>query len=373
MTIISRYVFRQSAGALLLILLSLAGIVWIALALRQLNVVTSQGQDAVTLLKMTTLALPNLIAVIAPFALLIAALHTLHRLNSDSELIVLTAAGATVANVARPLIVLALIVSAGVALVNHVGQPWSLRQLRDYVMQIRADLLTQVIQPGRFSSPEQGLTFHIRERSTNGELLGLIMHDVRKPKQSLSYLAERGMIVKQDNAAYLVMTAGHIVRQSDPADPAQIIAFDKYAIDLNEFEQKVTEQTDLKPRERYLGELLNPEATSVGFRRNPGQFGAELHERFANPLYPIAFVLIALAAAGQARSTRQGRTQSSGGGVCRRCGCASGRSCHHQCRCAETRARAAPVPDPDRGGGGVNRDHDPLVPDVAPQYACRPA
>jgi lipopolysaccharide export system permease protein len=254
--------------------------------------------------------LPNLIAVIAPFARLIAALHTLHRLNSDSELIVLTAAGATVANVARPLIVLALIVSAGVALVNHVGQPWSLRQLRDYVMQIRADLLTQVIQPGRFSSPEQGLTFHIRERSTNGELLGLIMHDVRKPKQSLSYLAERGMIVKQDNAAYLVMTAGHIVRQSDPADPAQIIAFDKYAIDLNEFEQKVTEQTDLKPRERYLGELLNPEATSVGFQRNPGQFGAELHERFANPFYPIAFVLIALAAAGQARSTRQGRTQS---------------------------------------------------------------
>ena len=62
-SIFSRYVFRQAAGALLLILSSLSGIVWIALALRQLEVVTSQGQNAGTLLAMTTLALPNLMAI----------------------------------------------------------------------------------------------------------------------------------------------------------------------------------------------------------------------------------------------------------------------------------------------------------------------
>ena len=91
-------------GALVLILLSLSGVVWIALALRQLNLVTTQGQDAWTFLAMTTLALPNLMALIAPIALLIAAIHTLNRLNGDSELIVLTAAGATIWTVARPLL-----------------------------------------------------------------------------------------------------------------------------------------------------------------------------------------------------------------------------------------------------------------------------
>jgi len=129
MSIISRYVFRQAAGSLLLILLSLSGIVWIALALRQLNVVTSQGQDAWMLIKMTTLSLPNLMAVIAPFALLIASIHTLNRLNGDSELIVLTAAGATIVSVARPLLFLAFLVSAGVAFVNHLAMPWSLQLL----------------------------------------------------------------------------------------------------------------------------------------------------------------------------------------------------------------------------------------------------
>ena len=60
MTIFERYVFRQAGGALLIILLSLSAIVWVALALRQLNVLTSQGQDVWMLFKMTTLALPNL-------------------------------------------------------------------------------------------------------------------------------------------------------------------------------------------------------------------------------------------------------------------------------------------------------------------------
>ena len=308
MTIFSRYVFRQAAGAVLLILLSLSGVVWIAIALRQLNVVTSQGQDAWMLIKMTTLALPNLLAIIAPFALLIATLHTLNRLNTDSELIVLTAAGATVWTIARPLIALAIIVSASVALVNHVGMPWSLRLLREYVVQMRTDLLTQVIQPGRFNSPEQGLTFHIRERSLNGELQGLIMHDTRDPKQSQSYLAENGLIVKDGKGAYLIMTRGHIVRRADVKEPAQIIVFDKYAVDLERFESKTADDNDLRPRERYFDELANP-GDSPSFKSEPGKFRAELHERFSNPLYPIGFVLIALVTVGRAQSTRQNRSQ----------------------------------------------------------------
>jgi lipopolysaccharide export system permease protein len=309
MTIFERYVFRQAGGALLIILLSLSGIVWVALALRQLNVVTSQGQDVWMLVKMTTLALPNLMAIIAPFSLLIAVIHTLNRLNGDSELIVMTASGATVWRAARPLMLLAVLVMIGVAFVNHVGMPWSMQLLRKYIVQVRTDILTQVIQPGQFSSPEDGLTFHIRERALNGELLGLIVHDTRDKAQTQSYLAERGIIVKRDPSNYLIMMDGHIIRRSDQDEPAQIVAFDKYAVDLDRFEKKLTDDDDLKPRERYLSQLLYPESDSQRFKQEPGKFRSELHERTSNPLYPIAFALIAIAAVGQARSTRQNRMQ----------------------------------------------------------------
>jgi lipopolysaccharide export system permease protein len=310
MGIFAQYVFRQAGSAFLLILLSLCSIVWIALALRQLNVVTTQGQDTVTLLKMTTLALPNLMAIIAPVAFLIAALHTLNRLNTDSELIVLTASGATVWTAARPLFLLAAVVTFGLALINHIGQPWSLQLLKQYIVQMRTDLLTQVIQPGRFSSPEPNLTFHIRERALNGELIGLVMHDTRDKTQSQSYLAERGVIVKQDPTAYLVMSTGHIIRRTDAKTPPQIVAFDKYAVDLDKFEAQSSGDAELSPRERYFGDLIDPGPKSALFKAQPGQFRAELHERFASLLYPMAFAFIIVAFVGQARSTRSSRMES---------------------------------------------------------------
>lgn len=307
MQIISRYVFRQAASVLLLILLSLGGIVWIGLALRELNVVTSGGQNSWALLKMTTLALPNLLGVIAPFALLIAVVQVLSRLNGDSELIVLTASGATIWSVGRPLLLLAGIVSMAVGAVNHFGMPWSLRSLREFVIEMRADLLTQVIQPGRFSSPEKGLTFHIRDRSNSGELLGLIMEDQRKAPETQAFLAERGSIVQQDGDNFLVMSNGHIISRSKPKEPAQIIEFDRYAVDLDQFEAKVAGAYEYKPRERYFNELMWPDTTGKSYQRQKGHYRAELHERFANPLYPFVFVMIALATVGQAQSTRQNR------------------------------------------------------------------
>ena len=91
--ILFRYIFRQAAGSVAMIMASLTGVVWIALALKQLNLVTSKGQDAWLFFKMTLLALPNLMALIAPIALLVATIHVLNRLNGDSELIVTTAGG----------------------------------------------------------------------------------------------------------------------------------------------------------------------------------------------------------------------------------------------------------------------------------------
>ncbi len=308
-TILSRYLFRQTAGAVLLILLSLTGVVWIALALRQLNLVTTQGQDAWVFIQMTLLALPNLMALIAPIALLVASIHVLNRLNGDSELIIMTAGGGTIWNVARPLLLVALLVGIAVSVVNHWAMPWSLRLLRDYVIQVRTDLITQVIQPGRFTSPEANLTFHIRDRAFDGELKGLVMHDGREGKQVSTYLAERGWIVKQDGDAFLMMEDGHILRRDGPTELVRIIEFKRYAIDLARLEAK-EQGPDLKPRERYTTELLRSDTSDEIARNQPGLIRAELHERFASPLYPFAFVMLAVAFIGHAQTIRQNRVQA---------------------------------------------------------------
>ena len=311
MSILGRYIFRQSIGAVALILVSLTVVTWIGVALRQIDVMTSQGQDVLAFFRLTALALPGLVAYIAPFAVLISSLHVINRLNGDSELIIMTASGAPTWGLVRPLLVMAGVVALAVAAINHLVAPWANRELRQGALDMRTQLISQILQPGRFNAPEPKITIHIRDRAPDGELLGLLMHDARDATQVSSYLAESGYIVKQGTSAYLLMKNGHIIREnlSTPAPP-DVVAFDRYAVDINRFEQKAEQSLSLRPREWYTTELLSPNPNDSSFKSIPARYYAELHDRMTTPLYPLVFVLVAAAFAGQAQTTRQNRNQA---------------------------------------------------------------
>lgn len=309
MMLFGRYMFRQVTNAFLVILLTLTIVVWLATALKELNLITSQGQGIVLFFQMTMLSLPSLMALIAPNAMLMAALYTLDRMNGDSELIVMTASGAPVWRIGAPLLALAALVSIAILLANLFLTPASMRALRSFVTQVRADLISQVLQPGRFSSPEAGLTFHIRDRSLNGDLLGLLVHDERDNKQVMSYLAERGRIITNDEGSYLVMFEGYVHRyDGQEADKnVQIVAFDQNMLDISEFSPKDNIGKDLRPREKYISDLISPDMNDKATKRNYGQIRSELHDRLATPLYPLVFAFVAIALLGQARTTRESR------------------------------------------------------------------
>jgi lipopolysaccharide export system permease protein len=309
MTLFSRYVFRQVANAFVIILVTLTTIVWLATALKQLDLIISQGQGFVLFMKMTFLSLPGLMALIAPNAMLMASLYTLDRMNGDSELIVMTAAGAPVWRIGAPFVVLASMVCVVILICNLWVMPASMRALRALITQVRTDVISQVLQPGRFSSTEPGLTFHIRDRSPTGDLLGLLVHDERDDKLVMSYLAERGRIISNDDGAYLVMFDGHVHRYEvkDPSKGVQIVAFDQYVLNISDFSPKDTSSKELRPRERYLSELLNPDPNLLKNKGASGQLRTELHDRFSTPFYPLLFAFLAVAVLGHARTTRESR------------------------------------------------------------------
>ena len=308
-TLFGRYVFRQVTNAFLIILLTLTTIVWLATALRQLDLIISQGQGIMLFLELTLLSLPSLMTLIAPNAMLMAALYTLDRMNGDSELIVMTASGAPIWRIGASFIALGSMVCVGILVTNLYVSPAAMRALRVLITQVRTDLISQVLQPGRFSSPEAGLTFHIRDRSMTGDLLGLLVHDERDPTQVMSYLAERGRIVSNDDSSYLVMFDGNVQSESaaNPEEGARIVGFDQYMLDLTEFDPTDDNSKELRPRERSLSELVYPSPQDQLANRSPGLFRQELHDRFATALYPLMFAFLAIAVLGHARTTREGR------------------------------------------------------------------
>ncbi|MGA9603321.1 MAG: LptF/LptG family permease, partial [Methyloceanibacter sp.] len=111
------------------------------------------------------------------------------------------------------------------------------------------------------------------------------------------------------DGSYLVMFDGYVERlDTGTADKAvQIVAFDQNMLDLSEFAPQDSSDKELRPRERYISELINFGPDSKFYPTFQGQVRSELHERLSTPLYPLVFVFVAIALLGHARTTRESR------------------------------------------------------------------
>ena len=293
---ISRYIFRTTFGAFMVVLVSLTAVIWVTQALRDFDIMTSQGQTILVFIGITGLIIPLLVLVIAPIALLVVVAHVLNKLCSDSEIIVMNAAGMSPWRLFRAFFNVAIVVSLIVAIIGGYFAPKGLRMLRDWLTEVRANVVTTVLQPGRFTTLEKGVTIRLRERRPNGDLYGILVDDQRDSKQRVTVFAERGELVDRDGVTFLVLQNGVAQRQeANQRDPA-MVQFDRYAFDLSQFSTG-TQAVKYSIRERYLWQLLFPDPKDPLYLEQPGQFRAELHDRLIAPLYPLAFVVIAFASA----------------------------------------------------------------------------
>jgi lipopolysaccharide export system permease protein len=307
---IGRYIFRTTLGAFLVVCISVTALMWITQALRDIDLMTNQGQSVLVFVGITSLIIPLLLQIIAPIALMIAVAHVLNKLGNDSELIVMNASGMPPTFLLRPFLAAGVLVSVLVAIISIYVSPWGLRELRRWATEVRADLVSNVVQPGRFTNLECRLTLHIRERLPNGQLLGILIDDQRNPKERMTILAEKGEIVKNNRGIFLVLERGSVQRhEAGQRDPA-LVLFDSYGFDLS-WLSGGTPNIKYSVRERYLWELFDGVGTdSALVAAQPNQVRAELHDRITAPLYPLAFVIMTFAYLGSPRTTRQSRTMS---------------------------------------------------------------
>lgn len=301
---LDRYVFRTSFNSFLVVLLSLTAVIWVTQILRQIDLITGQGQTVLVFLSITSLIVPGLMLVLAPIAMLIAVLHTLVRLNNDSELVVMSAAGISPRRLFRPFVALAAIVSLFVLCIGAYVAPRLQRELVQQLTRVRADLVANIVRPGTFTPIEVGLTFHIREKRSDSQFGGVLIDDSRNPNERTTVIAEQGNIFQSKAGTFLIMSDGWVQRRRVADRDPTLIQFDRYAFDLSPY--TVAGRITYGLREKYLWELVNPDPDDPLLKAAAAQFRVETHDRLIAPLYPFAFVAIAFVVLCIPRTTRQG-------------------------------------------------------------------
>lgn len=304
---LDRYIFSTAAVAFVGVTVVLAGMIWATQALRQLDLVTSQGQTILAFVAITSLTMPTLVLVIAPAALFIATAYTLLKLNGDSEIVVMASAGMSHWRVLRSLILLAILVSLFCSALSIDIVPASLRGFRDQVSRVRADVVSFVAQPGRFVNLAPGLVFHVRDRAKNGVMYGVFINDARE-KEISTYVADRGQIVETESGIFLVLEQGSIHRRvPGAASNGSVVEFQRYAFDLSALTPGGQSGADIRPNERSFAYINDPDKKDPYLQLQPGRFREEFHKRLSSGLYPLAFFAVAAAALALPRTTRESR------------------------------------------------------------------
>ena len=305
MKLFERYMLKSLGISMLFITLTVSLAVWLTQSIRFLELVVGGGASIGSFIMMVLLSLPNFISIVLPIALLSIVLFIYNRMTLESELIVLRAAGLRPWALARPAIVLSLIVGILIFAMNAYIGPMANRTMKDMREGARNDFSNILLRDGVFNTLGS-LTIYVRERDTHGDMVGLLIEDDHDPASPKTIVAKRGVLVETAAGPKLIIYDGER-QEFDRAGHLSRLTFEDYSLDLK-FLDKPDGQRLLEPSDRTLFELLRG-TDDPRDKDNKKYFFAEANSRIASPLFAIDFALIGLASLLLGEFDRRGQSR----------------------------------------------------------------
>jgi lipopolysaccharide export system permease protein len=294
MSLIEDYLHRQLREPTLQATLALSGLAILSESLSAIGLVLNQRQSPLIFAKVILLAMPQLIVLILPVAVLVAGLVSINRLHRDNEIVICFSSGMSRWRVISPAIRLSALVTMLSLVITLWVQPLCYRALRVTLFSVRTDLLATMIRPGQFTHPGPGVTVYARSLDEDGTIHNLFIDRRLNSGRDTTITAREGRLL-QDGAAPMLVLRHGANQELTATGTLNYLAFDKYVLDLRPLMGDAP-AVRYKLSDRYLHELLYPDLRQSWERANVGPMLGEAHSRLAAPLYNIAFMFLALTA-----------------------------------------------------------------------------
>ena len=294
MNCFTKYILRQLFIGMVIVTISLTCIIWLSQSLRFIEMIVNRGLSAGMFAYLTALLLPNFLVIVLPIALFLVIIFIYSKLITDRELVVMRAAGLSQFALAKPALILALVVVGFSYLLNLFLVPQSYTKFRTMQWDIRYNYAHILLREGAFNQVAKGITVYVRQRTKDGQLLGILVHDHRKKDSPFTIMATKGAMMDTDEGARVIMFDGNRQSVDRKTNKMSILYFDYYAFDLTSTGAS-TMTRYREPRERSIDELFNIRALSPEMNNKEyGKFIVEGHKRIVSPLTSLGFALIGL-------------------------------------------------------------------------------
>lgn len=279
---------------------ALTCIIWLIQALRFIDFIVNRGLSIGDFVYTTSLLFPSLLLLLVPISTFIAVLYTYNRLQGDSELVVMRAAGLSRWQLALPAFQVAACATLFCYMLSLYIMPLANRQFNDMKQFLQNNYASILLQEEVFNHPVDRLTVFIRERDSSGNLHGILVHDART-ENPITMMAETGRLMEGANGPSFQLEKG--MRQELRNGRVSWLNFDNYELDISFYTQSNLRDRD--PDEKYLNELFNNELQG----KNRSAHRAEAHQRLSWPIYNLILTGIALAVMLSGSFNRRGNSK----------------------------------------------------------------
>lgn len=295
MQVFNRYTFKNLLIASVFITVTLSSVILLTQSLRFLELIIESGADVSTFWVLTFLALPRFLEILVPIAVMVATVFIYARMSESSELVILRTTGFSPLSIARPALLLGLMMTLFLWFVTMWAAPKSLSGMQEMRQMVKSKFSAALLREGVFNRLGKDITVYVEERKSNGELTGVLIYD-QSDKSVLpsTVLAARGVITEQPSGYQVIVYNGSRQSFDRKSKVLQRLNFDRYTVDLP-VTAGVAERWQ-QPDERTIFQLLNPDPTVELDVERTREFLVEVHRRFTAPLLVMAFVLISTAA-----------------------------------------------------------------------------
>jgi lipopolysaccharide export system permease protein len=305
MTGLTRYILRQCLAVTIFVTAALSAAVWLAQSLPLIDLIVNRGLSLDVFLYLAVLILPRFVDIVLPIGVFIAVLLTFNRLASESELVVMRAAGLGPLALARPVLILAAIAFLILLSFSLYVLPVTSRAFKDMQFEIRNRFVSSLIQEGTFTTVSDKLTIYIRNREADGDVVGLLINDSRDPQKPVTILAQRAAFVDTPTGSRIIMVNGDRQQFDPQTRKLSVLTFERYTLDLGSMQDAPVVRFR-GAEERFFGELMFPNTHDPLIRRS---FIMEAHERLLVPLSVFSFALIPLACVLPGEFSRRGQVK----------------------------------------------------------------
>lgn len=284
MLLIHRSVLKELLTAFILSVLFLNFTLMMEKLLKLSRLLSGVGVSGADMFLMVLYLQPQVMTLTIPMAMLLSALLTYGRMNTDNEMVILRGSGMSFRSISKPIAYLGMICFITSLSMSFYLSPKGNKLLKEKVSETLTQRAPMTIEEGILNTAFKDIVIMVKEKPAPDKLSGIFILDKRNKEEQKIITARQGRIVPGKDSLGFSLTDGNIYITKEKVFTE--IGFGEYNFRLSpSAETMAPKDRELTPIELLRASREFPDKKTV--------LMLEFHRRLSMPAICLILVMLA--------------------------------------------------------------------------------